>query len=192
MQGKNRSFFCNNDCLRISFYNKENRKHQKLRFDPTGAVFFTQRHIYIKNPVEKIVEFRNKDSLLDIVSMFLLFTINTTRDTEKIKWSFSNIKKIILGEWDQILWQFLLPRFTFSYFFVRFSPPSMGSTCGGDKNCMKTTKSGFLGQNSREAWEVKPIIWVVKGDRSSPPLGETLLFRVTYLLKGLCTNFIKD
>ena len=98
MQGKNKSFFCNNDCLRISFYNKENRKHQKLRFDPTGAVFFTQRHIYIKNPVEKIEEFRNKDSLLDVVSMFLLFTISTTGDTEKIKWSFSNIKKIILGE----------------------------------------------------------------------------------------------
>ena len=64
--------FCINDCLSISCYNKENRKDQKLQFDPTGAVIFTQRHTYIKNPVGKIVEFRDTNSLLDVLSLLPL------------------------------------------------------------------------------------------------------------------------
>ena len=60
----------------------------------------------------------------------------------------------------------------------------MGSTGRGNlgkmaKNCMKLTKSTFLGQNSGGHGGDKPIFRVVWGSPQSPlPLGETLLSEV--------------
>lgn len=123
MQRKNRSFFCNNDCLRISFYNKENRKHQKLRFDPTGAVFFRQRHIYIKNPVEKIEEFRNKDSLLDVVSPFYH---QYHRRYRKDKMEFLKYKKDYFGWVRSNTLAVPSPPFHFFLLFRQLFPPFNG------------------------------------------------------------------
>ena len=67
----------------------------------------------------------------------------------------------------------------------------MGSVCGGDnlgkmaKNCMKITKSTFLGQNSGRPGGQANFFGCGRIPSVPPPLGEILGIKGTNVIKGV-------